>query len=303
LFRNHCSGKVYRYDTWFEDDDFQTGIAGKAFDLKDDLMCFRMEPRPEKVIWKDLEAIPKYQFLLEITLPLPWLLISIAAYSSSFWYLGPLFSFFFFLCCLRLNHEAIHSNLRLSRFWDHFIMHGLSALMIGSNHADAFCHLLHHKDTMGENDHEAKCASYPAWKVLLTGPFFPIELNKATWRLGGPKWRYRVAIDWGCVAIFIFIGLGAGINALILHVLFMLVGQCLTAFFAVWITHRGTHETGLAGRSQRGRFSWIAYQMFFHREHHLYPTVPVSRLRELAERLDDAVPDYAEKNKAVVSLR
>jgi fatty acid desaturase len=33
--------------------------------------------------------------------------------------------------------------------------------------------------------------------------------------------------------------------------------------------------------------------MFYHREHHLFPKVPVSRLKDLARRLDAEVPGYA----------
>lgn len=262
-----------------------------------------IESQPDGVVWKDLEAVPKYQFLVEIALPLPWLVISLVVYSGPYWYMGPLFSFFFFLCCLRLNHEAIHSNLGIHRRWDHMVMHGLSGLMLGSNHADAFCHLLHHKDTLGENDHEAKCATYPAWKVLLTGPLFPVELNAATWRKGGTKWRQRMLVDWSVVAFVVCSAFYFGGTALQLHMVAMIVGQCLTAFFAVWITHRGTQGTGLAGRSERGAFAWIAYQMFYHREHHLYPKVPVSRLKQLAVRLDAEVPEYASRRQSVVTLR
>ena len=253
--------------------------------------------------YKDLEIIPKFQFLWELFLPLPWLAVSLALYASPLWFLGPFATFYFFLCCLRLNHEAIHSNLGLKRRWDHVIMHGLSGLMIGSNHADAFCHLKHHADTMGHDDHEGHCARMSMWQVLLYGPKFPIDLNLATWKQGGAKWQRRILIDWVCVAALLVLALGSGWAALQLHILVMLIGQCLTAFFAVWITHWGTEETGLAGRSQRGAFAWLAYQMFYHREHHLFPRVPVSRLAELGRRLDEQVEGYADSHQAIVPTR
>jgi fatty acid desaturase len=40
--------------------------------------------------------------------------------------------------------------------------------------------------------------------------------------------------------------------------------------------------------------------MFYHREHHLFPKVPVSRLPELAARLDRDAPGYAARRKPVV---
>lgn len=78
----------------------------------------------------------------------------------------------------------------------------------------------------------------------------------------------------------------------------MALGQCLTAVFAVWITHHHTADTGLAGRSQRGWIAGAAYLMLYHREHHLFPKVPVSRLPILARRLD-AIPRYAATRRPV----
>jgi fatty acid desaturase len=261
-----------------------------------------IERAPQGISVDDLHATRPFQFLVELLLPLPWLILSVVLYSGPFWVLGPIASFFFFLCCLRLNHEAIHNNLGLRRKWDHVIMHALSALMLGSNHADAFCHLKHHKDTLGEDDHEGHCAKMSAWQVLLYGPRFPVELNRETWRQGGVRWRRRLVIDWVLVVVVGTACLASGWPGLQLHVAAMLVGQCLTAFFAVWITHQGTDGTGLAGRSQRGAFAWIAYQMFYHREHHLFPKVPVSRLQELARRLDAEVPGYATSRRPVLTV-
>ena len=257
---------------------------------------------PRGVRWSDLATVPKFQFLVEVALPLPWLALSIGLYSSQVWPLGSLASFVFFLCCLRLNHEAIHGNLGIRRRWDHIIMHVLSALMLGSNHADAFCHLRHHRDTMGADDHEGHCARLTFWQVLVHGPRFPVELNRVTWRLGGKRWRRRMVVDWLCVAAFVGACLLSGVGALYLHLVAMALGQCLAAFFAVWITHQGTEGTGLAGRSQRGPLAFLAYLMFYHREHHLFPKVPVSRLPELARRLDAEVPGYAAERLPVTRV-
>jgi fatty acid desaturase len=76
------------------------------------------------------------------------------------------------------------------------------------------------------------------------------------------------------------------------HVLAMISGECLTAFFAVWIVHHGCDSEQQIARTQRG---WIknftTYSMLYHLEHHLFPAVPTCHLPQLASRLDQAVPE------------
>lgn len=88
---------------------------------------------------------------------------------------------------------------------------------------------------------------------------------------------------------------------LLYHIAAMITAQCLTAFFAVWITHHGC-DGALIARTQRGRLlNAVSYNMFFHLEHHLYPAVPVSRLPRLAQRIDAAKPGL--QAKMVVPFR
>ncbi len=263
-------------------------------------MCQQEKP-PKGVRWDDLTSLRRRDVLHELTLPLPWLIGSLALYTSPLWPLGFVASFMFFLCALRLNHEAIHGNLGLPRRWDYRVMHMLSAIMLGSNHADAFCHLKHHKHAGGPEDHEGHCSHMRWYQVLAYGPRFPVDLNVATWRHGGAAWRQRMVIDWLCIAGVAAICAAINVHALWMHLLAMSIAQCLTAFFAVWITHQGTLESGLAGRSQRGVLAKVAYLMFYHREHHLFPRVPVSRLPRLADRLD-RLPGYAASRVPVVPL-
>ena len=88
--------------------------------------------------------------------------------------------------------------------------------------------------------------------------------------------------------------LALGSPVLLYHMAAVTIAQCLTAFFAVWITHHDTEHDGLGARTQRSRLiNFATYNMFFHLEHHLFPAVPVKRLGRLAERLDLAVPAIA----------
>ena len=54
-------------------------------------------------------------------------------------------------------------------------MHVLSAVMVGSNHAETYCHLKHHKHNMGAGDIEGHCGhmSFLAGPVF-TAPGFPL---------------------------------------------------------------------------------------------------------------------------------
>lgn len=258
------------------------------------------ESAPTQIDWKDLLPLSPRQRWVELTLPLPWLALSWGLYASPYWPLGALASFMFFLCALRLNHEAIHGNLGQPRHLDIALLHLLSALMIGCNSSVAWSHMQHHRHAMGPGDLEGQCGHMTAREVLLYGPRFPLDLVHHCWQGGGRKWRHRMLRDAMGVVLAIGLVLMSGQRFLLLHLAAMMAAQCLTAFFAVWITHQGTEHSGLAGRSQRGLLARLAYLMFYHREHHLFPQVPVSRLPDLAARLDAEVPGYSETRQAVV---
>ena len=89
------------------------------------------------------------------------------------------------------------------------------------------------------------------------------------------------------VAVLVFGILSPG--ALEYHLLAMMAGQCMTAFFAVWTVHHGCSRAGPPARTVRHRFrAAVTFSMFFHLEHHLFPQVPTARLHILARRLDAA---------------
>ncbi len=262
-------------------------------------MCTPERP-PKNIPWHDLTPLSWLDIIRELTLPLPWLLLSWVLYASALWPLGAIGSFMFFLCALRLNHEAIHSNLALPRRADSLVMHVLSALMLGSNHAESWCHLRHHKFAMGPEDHEGKCGHMTAWEVLRYGPRFPVDINLTAWRRGSARTRKLIRRDWLCCAGFMGLAIVLAHPFLLLHVAAMICAQCLAAFFAVWVTHQGLSDSAVAARSQRGPLAAAAYLMFYHREHHLFPKVPVSRLPQLAARLDHDAPGYAASRAPVI---
>jgi fatty acid desaturase len=83
-------------------------------------------------------------------------------------------------------------------------------------------------------------------------------------------------------------------HALRYHVTAMLVGQCLTAFFAVWTVHHDCDRYHFIARTVRNRVKNVmTLSMFFHVEHHLFPGVPTCHLDVVAQRLDAAAPELS----------
>ena len=132
---------------------------------------------------------------------------------------------------------------------------------------------------------------------LALGPWFPLRLHASALAGATPRERRWIVSEIAAVlglalAAFAFLDLGW----LRYHVLAMAAGQCLTAFFAVWTVHRGCTRDGVPARTLRSPLkSALAYDMFYHLEHHLFPRVPTRRLAVLAKRLDAALPGLEAK--------
>ncbi|MDA9918536.1 fatty acid desaturase [Erythrobacter sp.] len=253
------------------------------------------------VQWRDLTKMRPSEGLLECIHPLPWLAAGMALFHFGYWPAAFLAEFMFFLTALRLNHEAIHHNLGFGPRGHRMVLHALSLVMLGSNHSVAFNHLRHHKHINTEQDLEGKAGQMNLWQVLLYGPLFPLECHIVALREGGPAWKRKVLIDLGLNLVLPVIAIGFGLAFVGWHFLAMLLAQCFTALFAVWITHRGCSESALVARSQRGRMvNAVSYNMFFHLEHHLFPGVPVKRLPQLAERLEAVEPAFAKAVRPVL---
>jgi fatty acid desaturase len=167
----------------------------------------------------------------------------------------------------------------------------LSLLMLGSMHAVRVTHLHHHRHCLHDEDEEAAHANWPWWRALLLGPVFPIRLHIGAWRLGRPRDRAWIALELALIAAVSATAIAFGPSALRWHAAAMVVGECFTGFFAVWIVHRGCDAHGQIARTQRGWLKNIlSYSMFYHLEHHLWPAVPTCHLPRLAARLDQTAP-------------
>ena len=255
------------------------------------------DPRIRAISWKDLTKLTRLEIAKELTLSIPWLALSLYLAGRGWYVVAMIASFFFFLTGLRQVHDAHHYNLGLSRPATEWVLFILSALMLGSMHAVQFNHLQHHRSCLEDDDVEARSARMPWWKALLWGPVFPILLHRTALRGARTRqlrWIHaELALNATIVAAVFF---ALPLAALRYHVIAMLIGHCLTAFFAVWTVHHDCEPTHEIARTLRNPLkSAIAFDMFFHVEHHLFPKVPTCHLPELARRMDRVAPELNRK--------
>ncbi|AMW79225.1 fatty acid desaturase [Acinetobacter sp. TGL-Y2] len=247
----------------------------------------------EDVLWKDLVKLNKKNVYSELLISVPWFILSlIFAYHQ--WYPIALFcSFMFFLTGLRQVHNAFHFALGITQKQTHVVMFILSIVMLGSMHAVQINHLRHHQHCMQDEDVEAKSAKMKWWQALLFGPIFPWMLHKKAFEVGNntqKNWMIAELLANIIFLILVFAVLES--TTLKYHVCAMLIGQCMTAFFAVWTVHHDTEDHIYMARTVRNEFkSVLTYNMFYHVEHHLFPAVPTRNLHILAKRLDEYDPD------------
>jgi fatty acid desaturase len=247
--------------------------------------------RSEAVEWRDLVRMTPTEKAWELALSLPWLLLSLWCYNQGWRVAGLCCSFYFFLTGLRQSHNAQHYSLGLPRTFQDFVLFTLSVLMLASMHAVQVTHLHHHRHCLDDDDGEGATARLPWWQAVLVGPVFFVRFHMAAWHLAGRTKHAWIAIELMAILMTMATISLLGSTALNWHMGAMLVGECLTGFFAVWTVHHGCgpHEPG---RTQRGRLlNLISYSMFLHAEHHLYPAVPTAHLWELARRIDAALPE------------
>jgi len=254
------------------------------------------DPRVRSVEWKDLTGLTSVQSARETTLFVPWVALSWFFAHKGWWLPALAASFVFFLVGLRVVHDAHHNNLGLSRRGDDAVLLFLSVLMFSSMHAVQFNHLRHHRHCMSDDDLEAWSAKLPWYKAIAFGPAFPVMLHHAALTKGSARvkrWtliEIALAVAWASTVVAVL-----GAQFLIYHVIVMALGQCFTAFFAVWTVHHDCDRSHFIARTVRGRFkALVTYNMFFHVEHHLYPGVPTRNLPTLADRLDRAAPELQE---------
>ncbi len=243
------------------------------------------------VQWKDLIHLNKKEIFIENTITLPWLIASwILAYNQLYFWAIPC-SVMFFLTALRQVHNGFHNSLGTSRKLTWLTLYINSLLMMVSSHAVKFNHLRHHKYYPGREDHEGKCAQMKWYRAILHGPQHIYDIHSVTWKLGNKTYRKDLLIEVFSIILFTAIAFYIGSGFLIYHIGAMAAGEFFSAFFAVWTVHHDLEENEIA-RTQRTTWkNFVTYSMFYHLEHHMFPAVPTIKLQQLAERIDEALPD------------
>jgi fatty acid desaturase len=260
---------------------------------------------PNLVKWRDLVELKPREKVWELSLSTPWLCLSLWFYHHGWWWAGAPASFYFFLTGLRQSHNAQHYALGLSRRLQDAVLFILSVAMLASMHAVQVTHLHHHRHCLEAEDVEGDNARSPWWRTLLTGPLFPFRLHRAAWRLAAPDKRRWILAELATIVIWIFVVvIVLPFPALQWHVAAMLLGECLTGFFAVWTVHHDCDPAVDIGRTQRRRWlNALTYHMFLHLEHHLFPAVPTAHLPQLSERIDQAAPEFMTKQVLTLNNR
>lgn len=250
----------------------------------------------KKVEWKDLTKLSFKEMLIENNISLPWFFISVfLAYQGYYWAALP-FSGFYFLTALRQVHNGFHNSLGTGKFLTWLSMYLNSILMMASVHAVKFNHIRHHKYCLSDQDYEGRSASMKWYGAILYGPKHLFLIHLMTFKLANKNYRHKMLIELTSISIFVFTAIYFQVHFLIYHIMVMFAGELLMAFFAVWSVHHDTHENPGIARTQRTFWkNKLTFSMFYHMEHHLFPAVPTIKLPELAQRIDQALPQLQKK--------
>jgi fatty acid desaturase len=253
------------------------------------------DKRLREVQWKDLTRLNIKEILIENTITLPWLALSLYLAAQHLYWLAIPCSFLFFLTALRHVHNAFHYALGLSKKTTDGLLYVYSIFMFSSINAVKYNHLRHHKYCLEDGDAEGACASMNGLMAILYGPFFIVNQHLVAIRSGNRAVQKAVLTDLLLMAIFTILACSFWLEAFIYHILVMIAGEFFSGFFAVWTVHHHCDEYLFARTLRSGWKNFLTYNMFYHLEHHLFPAVPTIKLPELAKRIDKQFPSLKKK--------
>lgn len=251
----------------------------------------------ERVQWQDLKHLSRKEMLIENNLSIPWAITSwTLAYYGFYWIAIP-FSALFFITALRQVHNGLHNALGTNGFLTWLSLYLNSVLMMASFHAVKFNHLRHHRYCLTEKDQEGKSAHMTWYQAILYGPIHMFKIHQLTWVIGSKEYKRNMIFELSSIALVIFTAIFFDIHWLQYHIVFMIIGEFLMSFFAAWTVHHDTQDHPHLARTQRNKWkNKISFGMFYHMEHHLFPSIPTIKMPELARRIDDAIPEIEKKD-------
>lgn len=250
----------------------------------------------ERVEWQDLRKLTNMEKVIENSIAIPWLMAAFAFSYFEYYLLAIPAYAFFFLAGLRTVHNGFHNVLGVNRFLTELTLYIYSVLMLTSIHAVKFNHMRHHQYCLSEDDYEGKAARMTWYGSILYGPIHYVQIHWVTLKKGSRNMRISVVVELLLIISLIVTAIFTGSQFLWFHIGFMVFSELMMAFFAVWVVHRHTHENPQFARTQRSRWkNWLSFSMFYHLEHHLFPAVPTIKLKKLAERIDQEIPDLEKK--------
>lgn len=241
---------------------------------------------PAALQWRDLRSLSRTRRMAELLLPLPWLLLALAAAFSGWIGAALAATALFFTAGLRLTHDLYHRNLGLDRRSTNGLLFLLSVLLGGALHAIEYTHLQHHRRCLAEDDLEGRIGHLGFWQALWRSPIYPVLIHLHTLRHGSRRQRHWVQVELVAVALVQALIWASSSTALQCISLALLLANAAVPMVGIWSVHRDTAHQPHRARSIRWR--WLdapTFNMLYHLEHHRFPAVPACRLPELARRI------------------
>lgn len=252
----------------------------------------RIRAALSRVEWRDLLWMGVWERFCAVTLALPLFVGSLVFASWGWMFLALAFAFFFFTAGLRQAHDGFHENLGLSALPNNAFLALQSLLMMAPLHAIRFCHLRHHQHPLTADDVEGWSARMKWWQAIATGPWFTARLIAHALVHARGAIRAWILLEVVMLATYATVAALSQSAVMHFHVLVMLLGNCLTGFFAVWVVHHDCDVDAIFARTQRHRLlDFITFKLLYHFEHHVFPKVPSCHLPELARRIDGVLPE------------
>lgn len=231
---------------------------------------------------------------LLIARPLVGLGLFVVFAAHGWWPLAVVCGWLIYGSTIAAVHHLIHSGLGLSAGARRFWLTVLGCMVVESGHALQVTHLAHHRRDPDLPDPEGYIENV-GWPAMpLAAARFRYRL--ALWGLRHGNRRRRVAFELAVHAALHLLSLALLPVSPLLWIYLSLIHVASFAF-AVFAgkgpqTNWGREIASPLVRvhTRLGRIVWFSHDL--HLEHHLYPKVPLPRLRRLRPQLDAVLADH-----------